>query len=87
MVQMIFYWQVENGKAIRFATSQLRVMQSRESAGVIGMNLKEGDKIVSALCISGVDLEETANVLDDAKANRLDDAKANKLDEQYVLNY
>lgn len=75
----------ENGKAIRFATSQLRVMQSRESAGVIGMNLKEGDKIVSALCISGVDLEETANVLDDAKANRLDDAKANKLDEQYVL--
>lgn len=40
------------GKAIRFPVSELRVMQSRDSSGVIGMVLKPDDKIVSAVQIS-----------------------------------
>lgn len=40
-----------NGKAIRFSLDELRVMQSRDSAGVIGIELKNNDKVVSALKI------------------------------------
>ena len=35
------------GKAIRFATKDLRVFNSRDSMGVRGIKLKEGDHVVS----------------------------------------
>lgn len=40
-----------NGKAIRFACNELRVMQTRDSAGVMGMRLGANDKIVSGIKI------------------------------------
>lgn len=48
----------ENGKAIRFPIEQLRVMQSRDSSGVIGMNLKANDRVVSALKIGSTIQED-----------------------------
>ncbi len=36
-----------NGKAIRFAGDEVRIFQSRTSTGVRGMNLKNGDEVVS----------------------------------------
>lgn len=41
----------KHGKAIRFTVNSLRIMQSRESAGVTGITLKKQDQVISAVCI------------------------------------
>ncbi len=53
------------GKAIRFAGDDVREFQSRTSTGVRGMNLKEGDEVVSLSILHrvGTEAEERENYL------------------------
>ncbi|MXP25245.1 DNA gyrase subunit A [Altererythrobacter indicus] len=46
-----------NGKAIRFAGTDIREFQSRTSTGVRGMNLKDGDEVVSLSILHRVGTE------------------------------
>lgn len=46
-----------SGKAIRFAVSDVRVFASRDSVGVRGIKLEEGDSVVSMSVLRHVDLE------------------------------
>jgi DNA gyrase subunit A len=46
-----------NGKAIRFATKDLRVFNSRDSMGVRGIKLKESDYVVSLSVLTNDDRE------------------------------
>ncbi|MFN3818919.1 DNA gyrase subunit A [Blastomonas sp.] len=43
------------GKAIRFAATDVREFQSRTSTGVRGMTLREGDEVISLSILSGFD--------------------------------
>jgi len=43
------------GKAIRFPVTDVRVFKGRDSTGVRGMRLAEGDEVVSMAVIDGVD--------------------------------
>lgn len=42
-----------NGKAIRFAATDVRVFQSRTSTGVRGITLKDGDEVISLSTLRG----------------------------------
>jgi len=54
-----------NGKAIRFAGDDIREFQSRTSTGVRGMNLKDGDEVVSLSILHrvGTEAEEREDYL------------------------
>ncbi|MEO8722155.1 MAG: DNA gyrase subunit A [Sphingobium sp.] len=43
------------GKAIRFAATDVREFQSRTSVGVRGMSLKDGDEVISVSILTGFD--------------------------------
>jgi DNA gyrase subunit A len=43
------------GKAVRFGIDAMRVIKSRSSTGVIGMDLEKGDAVVSITIISGAE--------------------------------
>ena len=45
----------KNGQAARFAVDSMRIIKSRSSVGVIGMNLEKQDKVVSISIISGAE--------------------------------
>ena len=47
----------KSGKAIRFAVSDVRVFAGRDSVGVRGIRLEEGDKVVSMSVLRHVDVE------------------------------
>ncbi len=51
------------GKAIRFAATDVREFQSRTSTGVRGMSLREGDEVISLSILSG--FEATTEERDD----------------------
>lgn len=53
------------GKAIRFAATDVREFQSRTSTGVRGMTLREGDEVISLSILSGFEAstEERDNYL------------------------
>jgi DNA gyrase subunit A len=44
-----------NGKCIRFQIESLRVIKSRTSIGVRGINLEKGDKVISMAIINGIE--------------------------------
>ncbi|WP_119300873.1 DNA gyrase subunit A [Dongia deserti] len=46
-----------SGKAIRFAVGDVRVFTSRDSIGVRGIRLEEGDRVVSMSVLGHVDIE------------------------------
>jgi DNA gyrase subunit A len=47
----------KSGKAIRFAVSDVRVFAGRDSVGVRGIKLEEGDRVVSMSVLRHVDVE------------------------------
>jgi DNA gyrase subunit A len=47
----------KSGKAIRFAVSDVRVFAGRDSVGVRGIRLEEGDRVVSMSVLRHVDVE------------------------------
>jgi len=64
------------GKAIRFPVTEVRVFKGRDSTGVRGMRLAEGDEVVSMAVIDGVDctVEEARGYLKMRRAMAGEDA-------------
>jgi DNA gyrase subunit A len=48
-----------DGKAVRFGVDSMRIIKSRSSSGVIGMDLEKNDKVVSITIISGAEKDIT----------------------------
>ena len=58
------------GKAIRFAASEVRVFQSRDSTGVRGIRLKDKDRVVSMCVIADPDSEFVLSVTQNGYGKR-----------------
>jgi DNA gyrase subunit A len=60
------------GQCIRFAVPEVRVFKGRDSTGVRGINLAEGDEVISLAILKHLDAtpEERATYLKDAAAQR-----------------
>eukprot|EP01042_Synura_sphagnicola_P032351 gene32351-41628_t len=60
------------GQCIRFAVPEVRVFKGRDSTGVRGINLAEGDEVISLAILKHLDAtpEERATYLKDAAAAR-----------------
>ena len=68
-----------NGKCVRFAVADLRVMQSRSSTGVRGMKLAEGDDVISLSMLHHVEAsteERDAYLRYAAAQRRISDGEA-----------
>lgn len=59
-----------NGKAIRFAVSQVRVFRGRDSIGVRGMRLRDKDRLVSMCIIQDPELEFVLSVTENGYGKR-----------------
>ncbi len=61
-----------NGQCIRFEVPEVRVFKGRDSTGVRGINLGEGDEVISLAILKHLDAtpEERATYLKDAAAQR-----------------
>ena len=57
------------GQCIRFAVTDVRVFQSRSSIGVRGINLAEGDKVISMAILRHVDATADERVAHPKRAN------------------
>ena len=68
-----------NGKCVRFAVADLRVMQSRSSTGVRGMKLSDGDEVISLSMLHHVEAtteEREAYLRHSAAQRRISDGEA-----------
>ncbi|WP_208976514.1 DNA gyrase subunit A [Pseudovibrio hongkongensis] len=65
------------GQCIRFATTDVRVFNSRNSVGVRGINLAEGDKVISMAILKHFDCEadERTAFMKMSRANGSDEAE------------
>ena len=72
------------GKAIRFPVANVRVFKSRSSEGVNGMDLAEGDEVISMSVVDHVDLaiEERDEYLRVSSARRRRQAGENGDDDE-----